>query len=348
MLKLSNPFARALKRKPTEHIRKPTKQGLTEHVERDVPIASNINERHWRNALGKWVDRQNPDRVEMYQIFNMIWLYNPRILGMWRTREEHLINQAFNVFDINGNVNEEWTERLQVPGFEEFRKIAQETPWYGHSLMEIRHDKHSKRWYPFLFPRTNVCPERHTLKLNDTDEIDYTAEKFGNLIELGDRFEVGWLAPVALKWIAIEFLKTRRNQYLDRYAFPTLQLAIVNNTPEHQQKLNQQLKNFSNVKSIITGADDELTLHETNPSQTNQFVRVEKELESEIREMILGSKPTAFDGNNEAAKRQRIFTRNKLAADKRIIEKTVNASLLPVLGAPPGLRFKFEKTTMKV
>lgn len=132
----------------------------------------------WRRAWQMAINVDNPNRTRLLNLYTDVDA-DLHLTGCVQQRMGFVLNKSFKLCDAKGVENPELTELLEAPWFKEFLRLALESNYYGHSLIElgdvVEVDGRMAYNRVSLIPRTHVIPEYGVIITheNDTWQVGY-------------------------------------------------------------------------------------------------------------------------------------------------------------------------------
>ena len=90
----------------------------------------------WRRAWQMAINVDNPNRTRLLNLYTDVDA-DLHLTGCVQQRMGFVLNKSFKLCDVKGVENPELTELLEAPWFKEFLRLALESNYYGHSLIEL-------------------------------------------------------------------------------------------------------------------------------------------------------------------------------------------------------------------
>jgi hypothetical protein len=153
----------------------------------------------WRNALRSAESPTNPQRKNLYDLYNEIAL-DPHMSAAITKRILNVLEREIKFFNAKGDEDETVYNIIKQPFFTQFITYALEAIFYGHSLIYFENISPEGGSSCALIPRQNVKPEKGIVVKNYSDEngIDYLNPPTANyVIPVGGERSLGLLNKAA-------------------------------------------------------------------------------------------------------------------------------------------------------
>jgi phage gp29-like protein len=153
----------------------------------------------WRNALQSAESATNPQRKNLYDLYDEI-VIDPHVSAAMNKRILNVLDTEIKFFNAKGDEDETVYNVIKQPFFTQFLTYALEAIFYGHSLIYFDNISMDGSSSCSLIPRRNVKPEKGIVVQNYSDEngVSYADMPVANyVISAGDRRNLGLLNKAA-------------------------------------------------------------------------------------------------------------------------------------------------------
>ncbi|MDR3350716.1 MAG: DUF935 domain-containing protein [Prevotellaceae bacterium] len=153
----------------------------------------------WRNALRSAESPTNPQRKNLYDLYNEIAL-DPHMSAAMTKRTLNVLEREIKFFNAKGGEDETVYNIIKQPFFAQFLTHALEAIFYGHSLIYFENISPDGGSSCALIPRQNVKPEKGIVVQNYSDEngVSYLLPPTANyVISVGGERALGLLNKAA-------------------------------------------------------------------------------------------------------------------------------------------------------
>lgn len=304
----------------------------------------------WRLALEEAELEQDPAFEDLYNIYREIVL-DYQVSGAITQRILASLSSAWFIYNENGEVNEELTEKFKKAWFEDFLKWTLEAKFYGWSLIEF--ESLDPEGFPNrlnLIPRQHVDPRKRILKqdLGDREGISVEEEPYVNstiLVSCG----LGLLNDVAPLAIWKKNALGYWSQYGELFGSP---IRIVKTDVYDKLRFKNaetMAENVGAANYCVLHNEDSIELVEAGKHDVyNVYDKLADRCEAGISKILLGQTMTIDDGSSRSQSEvhNRVFN-EIVGTDKKFIERTVNNELIPRIrifaSLPEGAYFAFDQ-----
>lgn len=323
-----------------------TSKSITmESYEYREPEFFNITLRNWRNGVDQALRENNPDRIELSDIYNAMQTFDSQIIASINQRKLLVVQGVINLYNEDATVNEDATKLIKTPNgstvewMRNFLNYSMDSIFYGFELISINNKngqiKISK------IPEKNVIPHLYSV-IKDTrygntpsnlfryDEgaIDFVTCKVSydnNLRSLG---LLSACAPSFFSKCTSEWASHTR-----KYGMPIRVLKLENTQDVNKMKGGHQaLKNMQTGSFMVIDKQSDFEFHGDNSKGSEMYEKLNIECNNNISKIILGQTGTldekAYVGS--AAVHESILG-SIIRNDREFLESVVNSQLIPKL-----------------
>lgn len=307
----------------------------------------------WRTAKRQAANVDNPRRTKLVELQMDIFL-DPLLTSQVEQRIERSLAEPWRI-EIDGEPDDATTQLLmQSPGFQDILYYILETPYWGHSLIELSHtttQTGDDTMAVALIPRQNVMPEAGRVIYDVTTDrgVDYrTLQEYGRtLIEFGDNDDLGLLNKAIPLALFKRFAERCWSELCEIYGIPPRYLKTDTTDPAMLDRAEAMLSHIGAAAWFIIDTNEEFQFAQGITTNGDVYKNAIDCYNSEMSLLICGAQLGQDTQNGNRSKEEVGVTllEKKAAADRRVAENIINSKVLPALYLmgfiPPGCRFKF-------
>ena len=311
----------------------------------------------WRNAWQSAIDVRNPNRQKLYDIYRDA-MADAHLSGCIQQRVGFVMSRSFKLVDANGDSSEEAAHYLDQAWFKELCRLALDSIWYGHSLIELGDivtdgDGHPSLSHVALIPRKHVIPEygRVVPRLGMTwpSGLEYRKPPFSDwLIEVGQPHNLGLLLKAALHTIPKKHALSFWDCFAEIFGMPMRIARTTTRDPKEFKRIEDMIYDGASNLGMVTGMDTEIQFVESGKGDAyNVYDRRIDRANSELSKLTIGQTMTIEDGSSlsQSETHLQVFE-NLVESDRDMLRDVINNQLIPKLiklGFPlKGLRFEWD------
>lgn len=305
---------------------------------------------HWRKAKQEATRIECPKRVQLYDLVTDL-LYDTHLSSQMELRRDRSLAKPFSILNQDGKPDEDTTELLNKSNaFGELLRITLETPFFGHSLIEILPD--SERGFTVsLLPRRHVVPPLGLLLLDvSSDKGIYYREDKGygsSIIEIGYTDDLGILFDCAPATIYKRYAMASWSEFCEIYGIPPRVLKINTDDSEAMQRASVMMREMGSANWAIVDKDEDLSFASGMSDNGAIFQQLISAAKEDISLKICGATlgQDTLHGNRSKEETGIELLEAKCRSDRRMVEREMNATILPALASlgiiPEGLSFSY-------
>lgn len=288
-----------------------------------------------------------PNRKLLYAVYDEI-IRDGHLFSQMRTTR---IKVQASPFELRANkrTSEEMKELFEKSWFVKYLGIFADTVAWGHSLVEFEWADDGTVKRIWLTPREHVRPEYHDVLINTHDASGINYEELPNLIEIGDRYDLGLLKIAARDVIYKTYSRSDWSMYSEKFGMPIVLLKTPSKRDKEIDKRETWLQNLGRNGYAILDDNEEFQLAESSKSDNYQvYLEKIKLCNEELSKVIVGQTSTADEKAwvGSAEVHERILNDYHLAL-LREAQNHINEKLIPFLiensayNALEGYKFQF-------
>lgn len=305
---------------------------------------------HWRKAKQEATRIECPKRVQLDDLVTDL-LYDTHLSSQMELRRDRSLAKPFSILNQDGKPDEDTTELLNKSNaFGELLRITLETPFFGHSLIEILPD--SERGFTVsLLPRRHVVPPLGLLLLDvSSDKGIYYREDKGygsSIIEIGYTDDLGILFDCAPATIYKRYAMASWSEFCEIYGIPPRVLKINTDDSEAMQRASAMMREMGSANWAIVDKDEDLSFASGVSDNGSIFFQLIAAAKEDISLKICGAMlgQDTLHGNRSKEETGIELLEAKCRSDRRMVERVMNATILPALSSlgiiPEGVSFAY-------
>ena len=328
-------------------------RGTIKHENQIYRIRQDIQK--WRNAVQTAESVYNPSRRLLYQTYKDV-VVDAHLSGALQQRLLNAANSGWEICNKDGSINQEKTELLSKPWFQKYLNWAEESIFWGFSLVQLNDLIDFDFPQIELIPRQYVRPEFGTVTQYEAGTIgeSYYDDKYYDwVIPIGDKRDLGLLMKAAPLVIWKKNTLGSWNEHAEIFGSP-IRIGKTDVRDEITRKnMEDMLKNMGSSPWAVFDKEDNIELIEASSRDVYRiYGNLVEFLNKEISKLILGQTMTLDDGSSrsQAEIHERVAKQIE-QADKEFLQADVQSNLFPRLNAHgfglENMYFKFvEKDTL--
>ena len=309
--------------------------------------------KQWRKALQQAENVENPKRYLLYNIYNELVL-DAHLSAEIQKRTLAVQGSSYNLVNDDGVIDVEKSKLIQRPWFNDFIRLAMESIYWGHSVMQINDLVESEISSINLINRKHIIPEKglFVFKQNDEKGINYREDDKYNqwLLEIGQNDDLGLFNKCAPHVLYKRFAQGAWSEFCEIFGMPIRYLKTNAKDEESLNRAENMLKSMGTAFYGVLDVDEELHFLESAKSDGGVYKGLMDVSNNEVSKLINGA---VIGGESQGGSRSKEEVGERLSeaiteADKSFIASYVNYTLIPKLinlGYDfNGVHFQFEKT----
>lgn len=310
----------------------------------------------WRAAWRRAASVESPSRRLLYEVYADVDA-DLHLSGCVMQRTAMALSRTFALRRPDGTADAAATETLNRPWFKEFLRLALQSIYWGHSLIELGDVVAGPTGPEYdgarLVPRAHVSPEFHTVMRHPADDprggLDYTADPWAPwLVEAGRPDDLGLYLKAAAQTIPKKHAMAFWDAFAEVFGMPMRVAKTTSRDAEEHRRLTDAMASLGNKAYAVMDADTDVSFVETSRADAFQVYNARVELaDREISKLIIGQTMTIEDGSSlsQSQTHLRVFM-NLVEQDCDMLRDLVNSRLLPRMAAHGfpvgGLSFEWE------
>lgn len=312
----------------------------------------------WRMAWQQAIAVDHPQRLPLYAIYTDVDI-DLHLSGAIGQRNGMVLRKSFKLCDAKGRENPEATELLEAGWFKNLMKLALESRYWGHSLIQLGDviEVDGKPAYKeiTLVPRTHVIPEYGVIVTEQGDDwrkgFDYRNSPMSEwVIEAGGPRDLGLFLKCAPQTIPKKNMLAFWDQFGEIFGMPVRIGKTTTRDEKERGKIERMLEEMGAAAWGLFPEGTEIEIKETTRGDAfNVYDRRIDRANSELSKGILNQTMTIDSGSSlsQSEVHLEVFE-NVVEADADFLRDLCNTQLLPRMirhGFPfKGLRFWWDES----
>jgi hypothetical protein len=312
----------------------------------------------WRQAWQTAINPENPQRRRLYEVYTDVGI-DLHLSGCIEQREGYVLAKSFKITGKDGKEKPELSETFKAEWFRDFIKMALESRFWGHSLIQfgdVVSVMGKKRFENVeLVPRMHVIPEFHVITREAGDEpkkgIDYRTGKIADwCIEAGKPKDLGLLLKCSPTAISKKNMLAFWDGFGELFGMPIRIGKTVSRDAAEIAKVEKMLSGMGAAAWGLFPEGTEIEIKETARGDAfNVYDRRVERCNSEISKGILNQTMTIDNGSSLSQSEVHLeILENVVKSDAAMIADLVNNQLIPFMTRHgfdlDGCRFDWDET----
>lgn len=334
-------------------------EGLLAQLQRTTEALTQGDIRKWRQAWQWAISVESPNRQMLYDIYRDT-MVDAHLSGCIGQRMGFVLSRSFNIEDKKGEPQDELKHYFDQEWFEELCRLILETPYWGHSLIELGDLSTDGDGCPsydgvYLIDRKYVIPEHHRvvtdLGQDWTTGIDYHDPMWSdNLVEVGRPDDLGLLLKASQHTIPKKNVLAAWDVFGEIFGMPLRVATTGARDQKDIDKIEKMMERMGLASYAVLPADTTVQFVENAKSDAfNVYDKRVDRANSEISKLIIGQTMTIEDGSSlsQSQTHLKVFE-NLVESDAKLLANTVNNQLIPRMirhGFPlQGMHFAWDES----
>ena len=257
---------------------------------------TNQNISKWRQQTIIAESIHNPQRAELYNIYKDVVL-DGHLTGLMNTILMKVQASELLLCDEDGEINQEYTDKLKESWFFDYVRYAVEARFYGHSLIQIKGVKNDKLDLE-LVDRQHVCPETGRVKSEPLAHAEsgapYRERPFVDwLIEIGDKHDLGVLHKATPLVLWKKGVQGAWSHYADLFGMPLRIGKTAISNPTNKKNMENMMSSMVQSSWAVIGIEDEVEFVQSGNSDAFEvYDRLIARMNSELSKLVLSQTGT--------------------------------------------------------
>lgn len=279
--------------------------------------------KEWRNALQAAENIFMPFRVELYRVYQELWL-DAHLHAIMQKRIRNVKNKKIVLRSTNEEIDPKLNKQIEKMWFYDLINLIMESLFWGHSLVEFETDGYDIKCVK-LVPRHHVNPElgiickrspydREGIPFRDGDAAPY-------LVEVNWHF--GLMNIAAANTIYKKYGVIDYSNFVEVFGSPIREFRYDNKIQGAKEEADSLADKQGNSSAISVPKDSvELTLHKGADGNSGNlhggFVEM---LKDELTILVLGQTMTTKDGSSRSQGEVHLEEQDEVTQDdiKRVV-----------------------------
>lgn len=315
-------------------------KAISKQLERQGFYHKNQDIKTWKAAVALARAAENPSRVSLVDVYDNI-LIDSHLQSLVDSRIEKILGSNFALYNANGEIDQEKSDLLQKPWFNDFLKTAMRSRFRGTQVFEL-----AELQIDPLLSNVRAIPEKHILPLEgliverpgDTTGWAYREAPLNTYyIQMGGDDDLGILENVAPLAFAKKYAIGCWTDFIEKFGIPPRYVSTRPGTDDTRKgELLTMLQNMISSAVAVVEEGEEITVEEFKGVDAhNTFNELIKRMNSEMSKRILGQDSTSTHedakGTYGSLQIQSAIAEDRHNADKAFLRDLINLELLPRL-----------------
>ncbi|MCT4580827.1 MAG: DUF935 family protein [Flavobacteriales bacterium] len=293
-----------------------------------------VDIQHWRAAILSALNNEDPDRIQLYQVYENILIDN-HLSSIIESRILRVLGSPFKVINSDGEENTDLTKLLERSWFEQFIKHTLSSRFWGSTLIELVQGENGIE-KAVLIPRENCNFKKKVIYLKPDDDKGISFDKvplLNTIVEIGNFYNLGLLykaAPIAL---AKKYALGSWSEYTEKFGVPFRWVTTDITNDTRATKLGEIMSAMGSAGWGVFKKGEEINVMDTPGTSAHQiFDALIERTNKEMSKLILGQTMTTDSGSSRSqAEVHKQVAEDRHLSDKIFIKNIINDSLLPRL-----------------
>lgn len=308
----------------------------------------------WRTAMQQAEKIENPNRNLLYNLYDELVL-DAHLYSLIQKRILAVTGSEFSIYNIkDGKADSEKTLLFKKPWFNKLTKIAIDTLFWGHSVLQIGDIEENELTDISLIKRRHIAPEKGLFKVRQNDDkgILYREDiKYIDwLLEIGETFDLGLLNKCAPYILYKRFATAAWSEYCEIFGMP---IRIAKTSVKDDESLNRMenmMIQMGSAAYAIIDEDETIEFIETTAGKGEVYQNLISMCNAELSKLISGAVTGEATQGGSRSKEEVGERMGDLLtkADKEWWESYINYTLIPKLNIHgyklDGFSFRYEQT----
>ncbi len=293
----------------------------------------------WREAKIEASRIEEPKRVRQADLIEDL-LYDTFLSSQMETRVEKNLGEPFQILDRTGKVYDEGTKLLQDSiQFGELLKHLYQTPFFGHTLLELLPPPDDDICQVSLIPRRHVIPQVGGVLLDVSDDkfLPYRSiPSYGSqIIEIGDSRDLGILFDCAPATIYRRYAWSAWSEFCEIYGIPPRILKMDTMDDIAFENAKRMMKQMGSSNWAIVDHTEEMNFASGMSDNGDIFHSLIQAAKEDISIKICGAQigQDTKNGNRSKEEVSIGMLEKKCLSDRRNGKKIINSTILPALSS---------------
>lgn len=291
----------------------------------------------YQRAVGSALNPEDPNRIPLLDIYDKIENDN-HLTSIVETRIQRLLRSKFRIVTEKGETNDELTELLERPWFEDFQRYCMRKTFRGTQVIEIFELNELGE-----LAAVDFVPERHikphlgiiTENPGDKDGWSYKDPKVAPYyIQVGKPNDLGLFKPTAPTALAKMYALGAFATGVDKYGVPYRWIKTVNTSDKRLDELADVLQNMGPAGWGIFSTEEVMETLAVD-LKPELFEKMIMRCNSESSKVILGQDGTTdhkdSTGTYGSLRVLEEVANDRHEADRMSFKNIANLELLPRL-----------------
>lgn len=293
--------------------------------------------RDWKRAKVAALDPELPRRKALIDIYEDL-LEDAFIFGRSETRKLRISNKAVAICNESGDVEIDTTKLLDKLWFNNFKKYAHESIYFGYTLVypkELDENGFIKT-LSFVY-RDHIVPETTEILLDTFDQngVNFTEGNYKRwTLWVNHEHSLGLLNKAVPLWIFKKHSWQNWDEFEEMFGIPMRTAKVASSDPRVKREVDKWLKDLGSAGWARFPEGVEIDIKESNSRDSfNVFNEKRKACNEELATLFDGHFETAKDTGSRSKAEEIIKATQDLITldDETFVLSVINDQLLPWL-----------------
>lgn len=314
------------------------------------PTASNQRTQDvatWQRAVSSATDPNNPNRIPLLDVYDKIENDN-HLTSIQETRLQRILRSKFRIVNEAGETDDELTDLLERPWFEDFQKYCIRKTFRGTQVIEIFElTEEGEINTVELIPERHIKPHLGIIVEKPDDDKGWNyldAKMTPYYIQVGKNNELGLNRSIAPTALAKMYAMGAFSTGVDKYGVPYRWIKTDNLSQKRQDELADVLQNMGPAGWGIFSTEETMETLAVD-LKPELFEKLITRCNSEMSKAVLGQDGTSdhkdSSGTYGSLKVLEEVANDRHEADKTFIKNIMNLELIPRLVQISSVYSKF-------
>ncbi len=295
----------------------------------------------WRQAWQQAIFVLNPRRLNLLMHYRDA-VVDGSLSGLMLQRKLSTIQKVFKITNTAGEEQPEKTKLFKKSWFRQFMYITLDTPYYGHSLIQLGDVIIDENGYRFknaeVVPREHVMPEFNVIIPYQEslwqNGYDYTVAPFNNwCIPVGEKYDLGLLLKCVPECISIRHMGAFWDKFAELFGMPIRIGKTSSRDPKERSKISDMLSKMGSAAWGLFPDGTEIDIKES--TRTDSWMVFDKRIErseNRLAYIILTESMTMKQGSSRSQGEVHNDQKDLVTkSDADMLAEVTNEYLIPLM-----------------
>lgn len=315
-----------------------------------------VDMKDWEVAVNMATNIHRPDRSKLLDLYDSL-LMDSHLASVMESRVLRVVRSRWRLVGADGKPRADLHPLLEHAWFEDFLRYAAESPFRGHTLIELGELEAPGRLRQVnRIDARNVLPWTGHVVRRQGEEQGYLFREqplAAYLVEVGRASDLGLLHQVAPVVVIKKFAAGSWSAYVDTYGVPPRWVKSSTTDKARIKQLQEVMRLMISTNYAVVHGDEEIQVMQTPTGDPHKvFDELISRMNSEISKRVLGQDGTSDNkdasGTYGSLRVLQGVAEDRHQADKSLVRHVVQNELLPRLvklgyTQLQGVRFEWDE-----